>query len=127
MSARNTYVRSMDGWWTKNPYFVRYMIREATAVMVALYSILLIIGLGCLAAGKDAFQGWLAALQNPIAVIFHVVALAAALYHMITWFNVSPKATPAMFIGKNPVPDLAITGAQYAIAAVLTLFILVSA
>ena len=127
MSARNTYVRSMDGWWKKNPFFVRYMIREGTAVLVALYSILLIVGLGSLAAGKDAYEGWLAALQNPLAVIFHVVALAAALYHMITWFNVSPKATPAMFIGKDPVPDGAITGAQYAIAAVLTVLILVIA
>lgn len=125
MSARNTYIRSMDGWWLKNPFFVRYMIREATAVFVSIYAIILIAGLGSLAAGKTAYDGWLAAMQSPLAVIFHLCALAAALYHMITWFNVSPKAAPAIFLGGKPVPDGMISGVQYAVAAVLTLLILI--
>ncbi len=36
MSARRPYVRPMTGWWRRDPFFVRYMIREATALMVAL-------------------------------------------------------------------------------------------
>ena len=35
MAARRTYVRPMQGWWTKNPYFMKYMAREATAIYVA--------------------------------------------------------------------------------------------
>ena len=34
MSARRPYVRSMDGWWRRNPFFTVYMIREGTAVLV---------------------------------------------------------------------------------------------
>ncbi|MDR0379032.1 MAG: fumarate reductase subunit C, partial [Candidatus Accumulibacter sp.] len=26
MSKRRPYVRSMDGWWKKNPFYVEYMI-----------------------------------------------------------------------------------------------------
>jgi fumarate reductase subunit C len=28
----------MDGWWKKNPFFVEYMIHEATALFVAAYA-----------------------------------------------------------------------------------------
>ena len=35
MSRRRPYVRSMDGWWRRNPYFVRYMLREGTSVLLA--------------------------------------------------------------------------------------------
>ena len=38
MSARRPYVRSMDGWWRKNPFFVEYMIHEGTALFVAAYA-----------------------------------------------------------------------------------------
>lgn len=117
----------MDGWWKKNPYFVRYMVREGTSLFVTLYSIILIVGLRSLAAGQSAYEGWLAAMQSPLAVIFHVFAFTAALYHMVTWFRVSPKALPAIFLGRQPVPDVVITGIQYAIAAILTLLILILA
>jgi len=33
--ARRPYVRPMTGWWRRNPYFMRYMLREGTAVVVA--------------------------------------------------------------------------------------------
>ena len=36
MSRRRPYVRSMRGWWRRNPVFVRYMLREGTSVLLAL-------------------------------------------------------------------------------------------
>lgn len=42
MSARWPYVRSMDGWWRRDPFFVRYMAREATAVLVVAYAVVLL-------------------------------------------------------------------------------------
>ena len=30
MSRRKPYVRPMRGWWKRNPYFRRYMLREGT-------------------------------------------------------------------------------------------------
>ncbi len=32
------------------------------------------------------------ALKSPLAILFHVVALAFALFHTCTWFNLTPKA-----------------------------------
>ena len=63
MSARRPYVRSMDGWWRRDPFFVRYMIREATAVFVAAYALVLLFGLVRLSQGEVAYEAWLEALQ----------------------------------------------------------------
>ena len=56
---RRPYVRPMDGWWKRNPFFIRYMAREVTAVFVAAYAVVLLVGLVRLAQGEAAFNGWL--------------------------------------------------------------------
>ena len=45
MSKRKPYVRPMEGWWKKNPYFVEYMVHESTALFVAAYALTLLVGL----------------------------------------------------------------------------------
>jgi succinate dehydrogenase subunit C len=121
MSAPKQYIRPMDGWWLKNPFYVRYMIRESTAVFVGIYAFILLAGLWSLAAGEAAYNHWLAAMTRPVAVAFHVVALAAAIYHAVTWFAVAPKVMPRLVIGKTKISDSTITVAHYVVAAVLYL------
>jgi fumarate reductase subunit C len=104
----------MTGWWLKNPFFIRYMIREGTSVFMAVYSVILLVGLASLAAGEVSYDAWLADLKSPLSVLFHVLALAAAIYHTVTWFAVSPKAMPPVYLGNEPVPARAIIGGQYA-------------
>ena len=45
------------------------------------------------------------AATTPTAILLHSLALAAALFHSITWFNLTPKIMP-MYIGEDRVPDL---------------------
>lgn len=127
MSSRNPYVRPMTNWWLKNPFYVKYMIREATSVFVAIYAFVLLAGLAALVEGEAAWNTWLASLTNPLAVFFHLVAMAAALYHTVTWFKVSPKVAPPLFVGGNRVPDSLITGVQYVIAAIMYFIIFIVA
>ena len=56
MNKRRPYVRSMDGWWRKNPFFVEYMIHEGTALFVAAYAAILLTGLVRLAQGEAALK-----------------------------------------------------------------------
>ena len=77
MSKRRPYVRSMEGWWKKNPYFVEYMIHESTALFVAGYAFVLLVGLIRLGQGEAAWNGWLEAMQSPLSLIFHLVFLVA--------------------------------------------------
>ena len=57
----------MQGWWRRDPFFVRYMVREDTAVAVLVYAVVLTVGAVRLAQGEAAWNGWLAALRSPIA------------------------------------------------------------
>ena len=71
------YVRPMGRWWRRDPFFMRYMAREATAVAVLAYAVVLMVGLLRLSQGEAAWNGWLAALRSPASLLLHVVLLVA--------------------------------------------------
>lgn len=110
MAKIKSYVRPMQGWWRKNPFFVRYMIREASCVFLAIYTLILLVGLLRLTQGEAAYDAWLAALTSPFSILFHWAALLTVGYHAYTWWKVSPKTAPDIHIGGKPLPELVITG-----------------
>lgn len=124
MAARNTYVRPMAGWYLRNPRFKTYMLREGTAVLLAIYGFILLRGLSALAAGAERYEAWLASLSSPLSVLLHLVILAAACFHTYTWFQVAPKATPPLMLGTRRLPDIFIVGGGVAAATVVSLVIL---
>jgi fumarate reductase subunit C len=127
MSARRPYVRSMDGWWRRNPFFIVYMIREGTALLVVAYAVVLLFGVVRLAQGEAAYNGWLTALQSPWSLAFHLVLLVSFIYHTWSWFSIMPKTMPMILIGGKKLQPGVITGAGLAVSAVVcaALFILV--
>ena len=124
MNKRRPYVRSMDGWWRKNPFFVEYMIHEGTALFVAAYAAILLTGLVRLAQGESAWNHWLTALKNPWYIGFHVLALIAIGYHTYTWFKIMPRTMPPIVVGGKRLSAGAITGGGLAVAAVASLALL---
>ena len=104
--TRLPYVRPMQGWWRRNPYYVRYMLMETTSVIVGLYAGILLVGVWRLSQGQAAYEAWLAALRQPWAVAFHGFMLLAMLYHAYTWWKVLPKTLPLIHIGGKPVAGL---------------------
>jgi fumarate reductase subunit C len=109
----------MSGWWRKNPYFVRYMVREASAVALSAYALLLLAGLVCLVRGEAAFEAWRALLATPLSIALHVLALPLLAYHSLTWFEVMPKTAPRL-----PFPPRWITVGGLALCGVLSMAIL---
>jgi fumarate reductase subunit C len=118
------YVRSMDSWWTRDPFFIAYMAREATALVVAAYALVLLVGLVRLSQGEAAWTGWLTALQSPWSVAVHIFILACFAYHTWSWFRIMPKTMPAIFVGGKALPAAAITAAGLAAAALCTVVVL---
>lgn len=89
---RKPYVqRQRADWWLRNPAYRRYMLREATALPLLLYALLLMSGLYQFTRGEAAFLAWLALLRSPWLLALHGLALAAALYHAVTWIALVPK------------------------------------
>ena len=125
MSNRRPCVRPMDGWWKRDPYFVKYMAREATALLVAAYAVVLLVGLVRLSQGEAAFNHWLQYLKQPWMLLFHVVVLATFLYHTWSWFNIMPKTMPILFLGGKRVQPGTITATGLIAAAVASLAVLI--
>ena len=90
-------------WWLeRRPYFF-YMVREATSIFVAAYVVVLLVMLHRLSQGPEAYAAFLEGLKSPAAILFHVVVLAFALFHTITWFQATPKAM-AVWRGEQRLP-----------------------
>lgn len=79
-------------WWLKKPTYLLYILRELTAVFVASYAVILLLTVRALSAGTESWAAWIATLQRPGMIAFHVLALAFAVYHSITWFTLAPTA-----------------------------------
>ena len=106
-------------WWLHNRAYFLFMLRELTSVFIAAYLILLLILLYRLNAGRGAYESYLRFLGAPGMVTFHVIALAAALFHTVTWFNLTPKVL-VVRVGARRVPAPIIAGVNYAAWVVLS-------
>ena len=116
------YLRTMPStWWLRRwPYFF-FMLREVSSVFVAAYLMLFLVMIHRLSQGPAAYEAFLEGLQSPLAIVFHGVALAFALLHTITWFQLTPKAMaiwrgeerlrPALLIVPNYVGWIVISAA----------------
>src|SRR5205085_4417045 len=122
--AHRAYVRPMTGWWRRDPFFVRYMVREATALAVLAYAIVLAVGVVRLAQGEVAWNGWLASLRTPWSVVLHGVMLVAMVIHAKSWFDIMPKTMPMMFVGGQRVAASTITRSGYAMVLIVSIALL---
>lgn len=109
-------------WWLTNRNYLIFMIRELTSVFIALYLVLLLMLLTRIASGPEAYRAYLAFLATPVMLAFHIVALAAALLHSITWFSLAPKGL-AVRVGERRVPDKVIIGSNVAAWVVMSVLI----
>ena len=114
----------MDGWWKKNPYYVEYMIHEATALFVAAYAFVLLVGVVRLGQGEAAWNAWLEALKSTLSVIFHLVLLVGAVYHTYSWFKILPITMPPVIVGGKKMAPETLTNSALAVAVVAGLALL---
>lgn len=123
-TKRKPYVRPMPStWWKTLPFYRFYMLREGTAIAAVWFSVELIYCLFALKHGPESWAGFVSFLQNPIVVILNLIALAAALLHSKTWFELAPKATIIIVKDEKLSPGPIIKG-LWAVTALATLVIL---
>ena len=127
VQGRKPYVRPMQGWWKRDPFFVAYMWRETTAFAVALYSVILCVGLVRLAQGEAAWNGLVDALKSPLSLALHAVLLVAMFVHAKSWFEIMPKTMPALHMGGQRVEGATITRTGWLAAGVCSLVVVLLA
>jgi len=127
MTVRKPYVRPMASWWRRNPFFMRYMLRELTAPFVAVYALILLVGLVSLSRGEAAYNTWLSTLTHPASIVLHWLLLVAITYHAITLWQVIPKTMPPVKLAGRALPERAVTvfGCLATLAVSIAAFLLV--
>ena len=89
---------------------------------VALYALEMLCVYERSRGGPEALKSFFLTLRSPGWIVFHVVVLAFALLHTITWFNLTPQAMDVR-IGEEKVPAVLVAGVNYvawiAVSAVL--------
>ena len=114
------YVRPISaGWWLHRAPYLRFMLREFSSVFIAAYVVLFLVMIRRVSQGQAAFEAFWADLQSPLAILFHVVALAFALLHTISWFQLTPKAM-AVWKGEERVPPAMLIIPNYVAWVVLS-------
>ncbi|MGN0902679.1 MAG: hypothetical protein ACI4M9_05275 [Succinivibrio sp.] len=126
-------------WWLENPFYVFYMVREATAVLALIAVLEIVLGIFCLSLCEFGSAPTLTGiapyiwylqnfLGNPAIIVINAVILISQLFHAVTWFALMPKAV-RVFMNENSterLPDyvtkiglyLAMVGAIVVILAV---------
>ena len=118
---------SASTWWLGKRNYVLFMLRELTSVFIAVFLVVFLVQLAELAQGPEAYAAAAARLASPGWIVFHLLVLAAALYHSITWFNLTPQVI-IVRRGEERVPPVVIAGSHYlawlVVSAVILLIVL---
>ncbi len=123
--SRKPYVREFPRttWYLKKNRDRLHMAQEITSVFIAIYAFILLLGLGALASGPEAWQGFLDALGSPLSLFFHWLFFIVAIFHTISWFNVTPKAMPIMR-GEEFLPGGVIVAGHYVVWIIFSLIVI---
>ena len=99
-------------WWLGKRGYVKFITRELTSPFVVYAVLLLLAQAWSLAQGQpqyQRFQDWLA--LGPV-IAWHILVLAALIFHSITWLNLAPSALVLRLRGAR-VPDGVIRAAHF--------------
>ena len=118
--SRKPYERAITSEWIfRHPRYLRYLVREFSCLFIGGWTLLMVWGLKQLAEGPASWAAFLELLRSPASIVLHLLTLAFAVYHSVTWFNLTPKALPVQR-GEEFVPDAVISGAHFAVWAIVS-------
>jgi fumarate reductase subunit C len=113
-------------WWLQKPSYTRFMIRDVTSIFIAGYCVFLIVLMYRAGQSENSFRAFFESLKSPLSIVLHLIALGFAVYHSITFFNLTPRVMVA-FRGDEKVPEAVIAGAHYAGWVVVSLVLIIIA
>jgi fumarate reductase subunit C len=108
-TATKTYRRKMGaGWWTRKRHYFLYMVREFTALPLALWLLWLLYEIYSAGRGPAHFYP----PTSTAFVVFSVVCLGFALYHSFTFLSLAGVILHFKVLDK-PVPSRLIVMSQF--------------
>jgi fumarate reductase subunit C len=121
------YPKMRTTWWLSRPGYIRFMIREATSVFIAIFLIEFLLLVRSIAQGPQAYAAMVACLASPGVIAFNVVALVFALYHTVTWFMLTGVVQVVQIGDKRVPPGLIVAGAfaAWVVASLIVFYLIV--
>jgi fumarate reductase subunit C len=102
-------------WWRRNRRYLMYMVREFTAVPIAIWMVWFLIEIARARGGAAAYRPH----QSPAFVVFSVVCLGFALWHSFTFLRLSGLIV-RIPLGQRTVPAAVIVGGSFALLVLAT-------
>jgi fumarate reductase subunit C len=122
-SGPREYRRSLSNlWWLERRNYLIFILREFSSVFVAYFLIVTLKQVCALTRGPAAYAAFQAHMQNPLVILFNVVALAFLVLHTITWSRLVPKAFFPRSHG-HPLPEMTTALPSYILWAVATIVV----
>ncbi len=106
-------------WWLRSGPYRAFILREASCVFVAWFVVYLLLLVRAVIQGDESYQQFLSWCESGGILLLNVVTLFFVVFHAVTWFNLAPRAMAVRLRGK-PVPDVLISGSNYAAWAVVS-------
>jgi fumarate reductase subunit C len=117
--ATRVYEPAMGaGWWTRKRHYFLYMVREFTALPMALWLLWFLVEIQRAGGGAKAY----APHSSPAFVIFSVICLLFALYHSVTFLSLAGVIIHIKVLDR-PVPPRAIVMTMFGLWLVASLVI----
>jgi fumarate reductase subunit C len=108
-TATKTYRQPMAaGWWTRKRHYFLYMVREFTALPLALWLLWLLYEIQRAGRGPTHFY---APSSTPF-IVFSVICLLFALYHSFTFLSLAGVILHFKVLDK-PIPSRLIVASQF--------------
>ena len=120
-TSRNpVYKQPMSAtWWLSSRNYFLFMVREVSALFVALFVVSYLVGLYRLYQGEAQYTAYLESLQTPFAGLSFVVILVFALYHTVTWFSLTPIVM-VVRLGTRVIPPKLVLLTNYLVWLILS-------
>lgn len=105
-------------WWTRNRRYFLYMVREFTALPLALWLLWFLVEIQHAGGGAAAYSPH----SSTAFVIFSLVVLVFAVYHSITFLSLAGVIIHVKFMDR-PVPARLIVASQFGLWFVASIVI----
>jgi fumarate reductase subunit C len=97
------------GWWLRQRHYFLYIVREFTAVPLALWLLWLLYEIQRASTGPKSYYP----PSSPAFVVFSVIVLGFALYHSYTFLSLAGVIINIKLLDK-PIPSRVIVLSQFA-------------
>jgi fumarate reductase subunit C len=99
-------------WWLQKASHLKFILRELSSLAVAYFVALVLLHLGGLTRGPEAYAEFQNFLRRPFLIALNTLALFFVIFHTITWLNLAPRAMVLRLGGKR-IPDTLIAASNY--------------